>query len=44
LAKFQSLAGQDLEGFIAVAGDWRNPIYYRLTVVPVRFVTATGKR
>jgi hypothetical protein len=44
LAKFQSRAGQDLQAFIAVAGDWRNPNYYRLTMVPVRFVTATGER
>jgi hypothetical protein len=40
LAKFQSSAGQDLQAFIAVAGDWRNPIYYRFTMVPVKFVTA----
>ena len=40
LSKFQSRAGQDLQAFIAVAGDWRNPAYYRLTMVPVRFVTA----
>jgi hypothetical protein len=39
LAKFQSRAGQDLQAFIAVAGDWRNPVYYRYTMVPVRFVT-----
>ena len=40
LAKFQSPAGRDLQAFIAVAGDWRNPVYYRYTMVPVRFVTA----
>jgi len=40
LAKFQSLAGRDLDAFIAVAGDWRNPVYYRYTMVPVKFVTA----
>ena len=40
LAKFQSPAGQDLEAFIAVAGDWRNPAYYRYTMVPVKFLTA----
>jgi hypothetical protein len=40
LAKFQSRAGQDLQAFIAVAGDWRNPDYYRYTMVPVKFVTA----
>jgi hypothetical protein len=39
LAKFQSRAGQDLQAFIAVAGDWRNPVYYRYTMVPVKFVT-----
>jgi hypothetical protein len=39
LAKFQSPAGQDLQAFIAVAGDWRNPVYYRFTMVPVKFVT-----
>jgi hypothetical protein len=40
LAKFQSRSGRDLGAFIAVAGDWRNPVYYRYTMVPVRFVTA----
>ena len=40
LAKFQSPAGQDLQAFIAVAGDWRNPAYYRYTRVPVKFLTA----
>ncbi len=40
LAKFQSRAGEALQAFIAVAGDWRNPVYYRYTMVPVRFVTA----
>jgi hypothetical protein len=40
LSKFQSRAGQDLQAFIAVAGDWRNPAYYRYTMVPVKFVTA----
>jgi hypothetical protein len=40
LAKFQSRAGKDLDAFIAVAGDWRNPVYYRYTMVPVKFVTA----
>jgi hypothetical protein len=40
LSKFQLRAGQDLQAFIAVAGDWRNPAYYRYTMVPVKFVTA----
>jgi hypothetical protein len=40
LSKFQSPAGRDLEAFIAVAGDWRNPAYYRYTMVPVKFLTA----
>jgi len=40
LAKFQARAGQNLSAFIAVAGDWRNPAYYRYTMVPVEFVTA----
>lgn len=40
LAKFQSPVGKDLEAFIAVAGDWRNPAYYRYTMVPVKFLTA----
>jgi hypothetical protein len=40
LAKFQSSTGQDLQAFIAVAGDWRNPAYYRYTMVPVKFLTA----
>lgn len=40
LAKFQSPAGNDLEAFIAVAGDWRHPAYYRYTMVPVKFLTA----
>lgn len=42
LAKFQLRAGQDLDAFIAVAGDWRNPAYYRYTMVSVRFVTAAS--
>jgi hypothetical protein len=42
LSKFQSRAGQDLDAYIAVAGDWRNPAYYRYTMVPVRFVTAAS--
>jgi hypothetical protein len=41
LAKFQSRVGRDLQAFIAVAGDWRNPQYYRFTMVPVKFVTMT---
>jgi hypothetical protein len=40
LSKFQSRAGGDLQAFIAVAGDWRNPAYYRFTMLPVKFVTA----
>jgi len=40
LAKFQSRAGPDLQAFIAVAGDWRNPVFYRYTMVPVKFVSA----
>ena len=44
LAKFQSPAGQDLQAFIAVAGDWRNPAYYRYTMVPVKFLTAVPLR
>ena len=40
LAKFQSPVGQELQAFIAVAGDWRNPAYYRYTMVPVKFLTA----
>jgi hypothetical protein len=40
LSKFQSRAGQDLQAFITVAGDWRNPAYYRFTMVPIRFVTS----
>jgi hypothetical protein len=39
LSKFQSRAGQDLQAFIAVAGDWRNPAYYRYTMLLVTFVT-----
>ena len=39
LAKFQSRADKDLQAFIAVAGDWRNPLYYKLTMLPVKFVT-----
>jgi hypothetical protein len=42
LAKFQSPAGRDLRAYIAVAGDWRNPVYYRYTMVPVTFVTAAA--
>ena len=44
LAKFQSPAGRGLEAFIAVAGDWRNPAYYRYTMVPVEFLTAAPLR
>lgn len=44
LAKFQSPAGNDLEAFIAVAGDWRHPAYYRYTMVPVKFLTAAPFR
>ncbi len=43
LAKFQSRTGPDLQAFIAVAGDWRNPVFYRYTMVPVKFVTAAAK-
>ena len=43
LAKFQSRSGSDLDAFIAVAGDWRNPTFYRYTMVPVRFVTEPTK-
>jgi hypothetical protein len=42
LDKFQSASGRDLQAFIAVAGDWRNPVYYRYTMVPVTFVTAAA--
>ena len=42
LAKFQSRSGQELQAFIAVAGDWRNPLYYRYTMVPVTFVIAAA--
>ena len=42
LAKYQSSSGQDLHAFIAVAGDWRNPVFYRYTMVPVNFVTTTA--
>ena len=44
LAKFQSSAGDTLKGFIAVAGDWRNPLYYRYTMVPVKFQIAHPAR
>jgi hypothetical protein len=44
LAKFQSPAGKALKAFIAVAGDWRNPGYYRYTMVPVEFLTAAPFR
>jgi hypothetical protein len=44
LAKFQSPAGRDLQAFIAVAGDWRNPVYYRYTMVPVKFVAAAPSK
>lgn len=44
LAKFQVPAGQGLQAFIAVAGDWRNPAYYRYTMVPVEFMTAASSR
>jgi len=43
LAKFQSRTGPNLQAFIAVAGDWRNPVFYRYTMVPVKFVTAAGE-
>jgi hypothetical protein len=43
LAKFQSRTGPDLQAFIAVAGDWRNPVFYRYTMVPVKFVTGTAE-
>ena len=43
LAKFQSRTGSDLQAFIAVAGDWRNPIFYRYSMVPVTFVTAAAQ-
>jgi len=42
VAKFQSRTGPDLQAFIAVAGDWRNPIFYRYSMVPVKFVTAAA--
>src|SRR5258706_249459 len=44
VAKFQSRTGPDLQAFIAVAGDWRNPIFYRYSMVPVNFVTAAAER
>lgn len=43
LAKFQSRTGPDLQAFIAVAGDWRNPVFYRYTMVPVKFVTGAAR-
>ena len=43
LSKFQTRSGKDLQAYIAVAGDWRNPKYYRYTMVPVKFVTASAK-
>jgi hypothetical protein len=43
LAKFQSRTGSDLQAFIAVAGDWRNSVFYRYTMVPVTFVTAAAE-
>ena len=43
LAKFQSRSDSDLQAFIAVAGDWRNPAFYRYTMVPVKFVTAAAE-
>lgn len=43
VAKFQSRIGPDLQAFIAVAGDWRNPAFYRYSMVPVKFVTAAGE-
>jgi hypothetical protein len=43
LAKFQSPTGLDLQAFIAVAGDWRNPVFYRYTMVPVKFVVAPAE-
>ena len=43
VAKFQSRTGPDLQAFIAVAGDWRNPIFYRYSMVPVKFVTAAAE-
>jgi len=43
LAKFQSRTGPDVQAFIAVAGDWRNPIFYRYSMVPVKLVTAAAE-
>ncbi len=43
VAKFQSRTGQGLQAFIAVAGDWTNPIFYRYSMVPVTFVTAAAE-
>jgi hypothetical protein len=40
LSKFQTHVGRDLQAYIAVAGDWRNPTYYKFTMVPAKFVTA----
>ena len=39
LSKFQTQVGRDLQAYIAVAGDWRNPTYYKFTMVPAKFVT-----
>jgi uncharacterized protein DUF4185 len=44
LAKFQLPVSKGVEAFIAVAGDWRNPAYYRYTMVPVKFMTASSVR
>jgi hypothetical protein len=44
LSKFQSKTGNDLRAYIAVAGDWRNPLYYRYTMVPVKFVTTVPQQ
>ncbi|HLQ13282.1 MAG TPA: hypothetical protein VK130_08555 [Steroidobacteraceae bacterium] len=43
LAKFQSRTSSDVLAFIAVAGDWRNPIFYRYSMVPVKFMTAAAE-
>jgi hypothetical protein len=42
LSKFQSRAADGVQAFIAAAGDWRNPAFYRFTMLPVRFVSAAG--
>lgn len=39
-----SMFRQDLQAFIAVAGDWRNPAYYRYTMIQVEFLGAAPLR